>query len=112
MAAASASQIEIPRKVGMGATQCRRHRFGALGHRDQVNVIRHEAVSPKPQMGVLGIDPQQVQIEAIVFRVKEDPLSAVTALGDVVRNILQNNPSDSRHRRDSLATGWIFSKGV
>lgn len=101
-------------KVGVGAAQRGGHGVGALRHGDQVNVLGHEAVSPEAQRSVVGVVPQEVEIEAIVLGIEEDLLALVSALGDVVRKIFKDNPGDSRHRRYSggrrtLSQGWCLS---
>jgi hypothetical protein len=46
-------------------------------------------------MGVLAIRTQQIQIETVVGVVKKHLLAAIAALGNMIRNLPQDNASDS-----------------
>ncbi len=102
----------MAREVGVGAPQGGRHCVCTFRNCNQVNVIGHETIRPQPQPGLLGMSAQQVQIETIILGVKEDLLPAIASLGDMIRNVFQDNPGDSRHPTDSGADGFLVSNCV
>ena len=95
MSAGPLPQVVIARKIGVGAAHRLRHRGRTLGHGDEVNVIRHQAVAPNREALLCTVVPEQVQVERVVSIFKEDSLATVAALGDVVGDAFQNDAGDS-----------------
>ncbi len=71
MTAEPLPRVVIARKIGVGATHRLFHCGRALGHSDEVNVVRHQAVSPNGQTLPLAVVAEQVQVEAVVPVLKE-----------------------------------------
>jgi hypothetical protein len=61
-----------------------------------MDVVRHEAVSPKRQAVAFGIVLEQVFVERIVVATPEHLLAAVTPLGNMVRDVVRHDACDSR----------------
>lgn len=91
----------MPGEIGMAPAQSGGERSLVLGHADQVDVIRHEAVGPQRQSGALGVALQEILVQGIVLRATEDLLAAIAALSDVVRKAFGDESGDSGHRRVS-----------
>jgi len=64
MTAGPLPQIVIARKIAVGPAHRLRHGGLALRHGDEVNVIRHQAVSPNQQTFLSAVVPEQVQVQA------------------------------------------------
>ena len=91
MAAGPLPQVVIACKIGIRAAHRLRHRGLALRHGDEVNVIRHQAISPNRQTLPLTVVSEQVQIQDVVSILKEDLLPSVPALCNVIGNAFQND---------------------
>ena len=50
---------------------------------DQMDMIRHETVSPECQVCLGGLGSQQIQVQEMIGLGEEDLLAAVAALSDV-----------------------------
>jgi hypothetical protein len=49
-----------------------------------MDVIRHEAVSPDLKIVTTGVEDKQFQVVGVVLRFREDCLTVIAPLGDVV----------------------------
>ena len=64
----------------------------AVGHRDQVDVIAHQAVGEHLHPMLAAILPQRVQIRIAVLIGEEHRFAPVAALGHVVRYTCEYGP--------------------
>ncbi len=72
-------------------------RVHRVGDRNQVNVVRHQAV--REDVHAEGFRPllQECEIRAPISVSEEHVLTVVSPLGDMVRNPWHNCPGDARH---------------
>jgi hypothetical protein len=70
----------------MGSGGMRRLNVLSVRHRDQMNVVAHQAVAEHAQFIALRVALQQVEIDVPAIVCVEHVLAVVAALGDMVRN--------------------------
>jgi hypothetical protein len=68
----------------MRFTDCPRKSIFRLGHRDQMNMIRHQAVGEDLQTVLFGITLQQLKVAQPVSSIEEHILPAIATLGNMV----------------------------
>ena len=66
-------------------------------HRDEVDVIRHEAVRQHAQVEALTLLMENIEVGAVVGGGEEYILAVVAALDDVMRQTGDDDAGDSRH---------------
>lgn len=66
------------------AEGCSERQF-CLAEGEDVNMIRHDAVSQDPQFAVGGVFGEQIQVDPAQAIVKEDARPGMASLGDVMR---------------------------
>ena len=76
-----------------------------LGHRDQVDVIGHEAVGPDLDLASTAPLPHQLQVAAVILVTEERLLSTVSPLRDVVRETRDDDTCQSGHEGRLSAAG-------
>lgn len=64
---------------------------------DEMNVIRHQAVSDHVNAVRAGLVVQELQVRRRVSGIEENALSVISALRDMVRNAGEHDPGPSRH---------------
>jgi hypothetical protein len=72
-------------------------RIGVVRHDDQVDVIRHQAVSPDCDTGCSGALSKERAVEPVIPFSEEDRLAAGAALCDVVGQAGNDDARNSRH---------------
>ena len=68
-----------------------------FGNTQDMYMIGHETVSQNVQPEMARIEPQQLQIQLVIFDFEKDVAAADTTLSDVMRNTGTNNPGQSWH---------------
>jgi hypothetical protein len=96
--------------VALGVAHGERERVGARRDGNQVDVVRHQAVTEDAQLAISGVSGQQGQVGLAVFVVKEEIAAEVAALGDVVRAAHGHHSTNACHQNYSGATGGKFSR--
>ncbi len=71
--------------------------LGGLRYRDEVHVIRHEAIRDYLHAIAFGMNFQQSEVGHLIRGAEEDRLAVVAALGEVVRNTRDQNSGATRH---------------
>jgi hypothetical protein len=69
------------------------------GHKNQMNVVGHEAISPDFNAGNMAHFPEQGSVEHEVLVPEKSRLPSVPALRNVMWNTGRNHPRDSHHRQ-------------
>ena len=68
-----------------------------LGHRDDVDMVGHQAIAPdldmRPPCGV----GEQIEIELVIAILEKGLLAAIAALGDVVRDAGEDEAREAGH---------------
>lgn len=64
---------------------------------DEVNVIGHEAIGPALDAIGLAALGEEIAVERVVFGLEEDRLTAIAALGDMVRRAGNGDAGDAGH---------------
>ena len=95
MAARPLCQVEIPRKTSTSPAYRLCHRRLVGWHDDQVDVIRHQAVSPNRQVFFHTVFPEKVKVQKVVSILEENLLARMTALRDVEGNAFRNDTGDA-----------------
>ena len=108
MSAGALAQIEVAREFGLGSADRRRQRIASLRNRDQVHVIRHQAISQQAKSRAFAPVAQQVEIELIIEPVEKHLLPSIAALRDVIRYSFKDNARDSRHPPTESPEARIF----
>ena len=82
---------EGPRKAGL-----------VRRHGNDVNMVRHQAISPDPGLRPLAPSCEEIKIGAIILIGEEGSLTPVAALRDVMRHV--RNDKSCKSRADRLLT--------
>jgi hypothetical protein len=87
-----------------------RQRVGPLGHRNEMNMVGHQAVAQEAQAVAPAFTSQQGQIEAAIAVVEEGFLAVVSPLRNMVRRAHRNHASMAWHGRKSRIAWTEVSK--
>ena len=71
--------------------------IGPLGDRNQMNVIRHQAVAKQRDAVALRAFAESFEIETLVVVEQEDVLAIVASLRDVMRHTRRHHPGHTGH---------------
>ena len=82
-------------RLGKSRAQTRR----SVGHQDQMDAVGHQAIAPHCNPRRPAALRHQCAIFGVVVRAEKDLLPPVAALGDVVRNLRNDDPYQSCHQR-------------
>ena len=99
MAASAVHAVNVLGIKKMSPADSLGKRHVVSGDGDDVNMIGHQAITQNVQAEPLGLLLEKVEVKCSVIGNKENVLLVISALRDVVRNILQNYSSYSRHNR-------------
>src|SRR5579862_2517531 len=97
MAGLAAAEIQPAGVVGMGPAEGSRQAGFAGGHRDHVHVIGHQAIAGNGDAVFRAMACQELEVELAVGILKEDRLTEIAALGDMMPNARENYSCDSTH---------------
>ena len=89
-------------RTGIGAMHPRQgapESIPVLRHEDQMDVIGHEAPSPDFDIAGAARAGEEIAIERIIIGTEERLLPAVAALGDMVRDVRNDDPGEASHAR-------------
>ena len=78
----------------------RRNPCSVVRHRDQVNVVRHQAIRPNRHTFVTALLGDEFHISRVVFVTKERLLPPVPTLRNVVRQTRNNHSRQSSHAQN------------
>ena len=81
----------------MGRGKGARQPFAVLRHRNQMYMIRHQAIGPQTYVVVPQLLEQKTAVVLVVEIAKEDLHPPRTPLGDVVRGPRDHDARDSSH---------------
>jgi len=88
-------------------------RGGRVGDEDEVHVVGHQTISPASHAMFAPLFGEQMFVEFVVVVPKEDLITAVAALSDMMRNTGNDEARDPGHGGVSFQkcpTNWGFSK--
>jgi len=74
-----------------------RQGFGGAGHRDQMHVIRHQAVTQQSKTVQLGVLPQQLEVGNAIAVAGQYYLPRVPTLRNMMGNINHDNAGEAGH---------------
>jgi hypothetical protein len=77
--------VDLRRIAPVSFTDGPAEAIGRSRNHDEVDVVRHEAVGPDLDLAAVAPFCSESDVEAVIVRAEERPLSTVTALRDVVR---------------------------
>jgi len=97
VASPALSEVDVPRVAAMGLTDTLRQAVLVLGNSDQVHVIRHQAPSEIRDTESLSLLREMLQILQAVLISEEDVHPPNAPLRDVMREIRDDDASDSSH---------------
>jgi len=66
-------------------------------HRDDVNMVGHQAPGPDLHMPPHGLPGQQIAIDALVALLEEDRLPSVATLGNMAGRMADNDAAQASH---------------
>jgi hypothetical protein len=72
-------------------------RFAGAGYHDQMDVIRHQAITQQSKTMKVGVVPQQLQISKAVPVAGEYYLPGIPTLGNMVGDVRQNDAGEAGH---------------
>ena len=75
-----------------------RERLRIVWDRDQVDVIRHQAIAQQREAVKLGVLPQQLKVGDAIGIADENDLSSISSLGDMMRNVDDYDAGQSSHK--------------
>jgi len=84
-----------------------RESLWSLRDRDQMHVIRHEAVAQQGKSVKLRIFPQQLKVSDAIRVAGQNHLSRIPPLSNMMRNVDDHHPRQSSHRKK--LTGMVGS---
>ena len=93
------ARIEVRSEASVSVLEGPSQRFGLSGNHDQVDVIRHQAVTDQREGVKPALALEQVEVDESVGIGFEDALARVSALCDMVRDIDCDDASESGHKR-------------
>jgi hypothetical protein len=104
VAAPPLSAVDPGRVPAVRSGQSPAESLGGFGNRDQVNVIRHQAVGPDGDAVAAAGLGQELPVEAVVRRFQKRRLAPIASLGDVVRISWKDESSGAWHmsRKDAI----------
>ena len=80
-----------------------------IGFEDEVNMVRHQAVSDDACIGPPRADAKEIKIGAIVVRSEKNLLPAIAALGNVMRDSGNDDAREPGHLESlSLIKGTVY----
>jgi hypothetical protein len=79
------ADIQVAGVIGLQTAQCLGSGVLALRDRDEMKVIRHEAIAPHIEEVAIRVLGEQIEEELSVGVGVEDALAAVAALSEVMR---------------------------
>src|SRR5262249_26065915 len=94
--------IDPSRVTQMRGAHRFREAFGRRRRRDDMDVVRHEAVRPRLDAGTVETLCRDAQIGEIIRVAEESPLRPIPRLDDMVGNRRDNAPRSPRHRRTPI----------
>jgi len=71
--------------------------IGLRRHEDQLNVVRHQALSPYLDASLERLLGQQIAVDLLAAFLEEDGFAPVATLRDVVRKTRNHNVRQSSH---------------
>ena len=98
MAGLTSPHIQPPGIIVVSPSKGPRQGAAAVRYRQQVNVIRHQAIAGDPNRRFLAVTPQEVEIGEAVPVVIKYRLLTVSALRDVVPAAGRHHARKSSHR--------------
>ena len=81
----------------MGVLEGEGQRLGAAGEHDQVDVVRHEAITDDRKGVDAAVGAEEVEVDEAVGIGFEDGLARVAALGDVIGRISREDACETGH---------------
>ena len=106
MPRASVSPVEALRVARVALAEGAGKRIVPLGDRNQMNVIRHQAVAKQRDAVALRAFAESFEIETPVVVEQEDVLAIVAPLRDVMRHTRRHHPGHPSH---SVSKEWLLS---
>jgi len=97
MPAAAVKAIDVLRVKEIRPSDCFGQGFFRPRHNDQVNVIGHQTIAEDPQAVPGGLPRQDREIGLVIIINEERVLAIVPPLGDMMRNVGQDDSGDSWH---------------
>jgi hypothetical protein len=88
--------------VGLAERACQRAGVGRNEH--EVDVVGHQAIGPHLDRGLAALLGEEIAIERVVGRFEEDRLTAVAALGHVMRMAGDDDTGEACHARSVEAS--------
>ena len=99
-AAARVDEVGITAvRLTHGQTEC----ICLSGNENQVNMVRHQAVGPYLHFVPGRLRGKKIEIDGLIAFLKEDRLSSVTALGDMMRPTRNNDSGKPSHAAQYIA---------
>ena len=77
-----------------------------------MDVIGHQAIGPAGDAEAPAGFGEPVLVEPVVVGLEEDPLAAIAALSDVMRQAGDNDAGDAGHRRSIAEMRELVKTGV
>ncbi len=98
--------IPVCRVASMRLFERLRERLRGSGNRDQVHVIRHEAVAQQGESVTLRILPQQLKVSDAVRIAGENDLSGIPPLRNMMRNVDDHDTRQPSHSMKIAEITW------
>ena len=86
----------------MGFANRQTETFSMRGNQDQMNMVRHQAVSPHLHPMFFCLLAEQIEINRLIARIKEDGLAPVPTLCDVMSASSNHDPRKPRPASESI----------
>jgi hypothetical protein len=91
------ARVPIRCVASVGVLESLRQGFGSAGNRDQVHVIRHEAVTEHRKMMKRSVLPHQFEVSDSASVIVENYLPGVSPLGNMMGNVNHNDAREAGH---------------
>jgi hypothetical protein len=89
--------VEVLGVAQVQRPEYRCERIGSFRYANEMDVVRHEAISQDLQPVLGGILQQELNISLSIAIFEKDIFSSIAPLSDVMRNSRNNYPRNSRH---------------
>lgn len=99
VAGAAAPRIEISGVAAMGSAERNSKRIRLIRDRDQMNMIRHQAISEDAEVRLAGRGAEPIEIDLAIGVSEEDRLAVGSALGNVMGKTDGDGSGKSWHLR-------------
>ena len=106
------AEVDVVGVAPVGLAQAVRQPRSGLGHKDQVDVVGHQAPGPDRDPCGPGVLGEERLVEEVVVRAEEGRLAAIATLGDMVRQAGRNDAGETRHVRplpnSPTVVNWVM----